>query len=166
VNLFQKGKIEKLISKSIADEYKGTPLEGYKYLHPKQKGKIGEIIAQDYMESSGWEVAKPTNPGHDRIIGNIKTEIKFSVANPMMINHLSVGKDWERLFFIGLDSPKNIDSPTTFFLFKEDFLDMIDEDHPAFRKQQGGKKLNNDDYIVPNVDFLLADKRVMDISQW
>jgi hypothetical protein len=166
VNFFSDEKVQNFISAAAYDPYVGTALEGYCYLHPKKKGKIGEEVARVIMEASGWEVTKPTNPGHDRTIGGIKTEVKFSVANPMMINHLSIGKDWERLLFIGVDSPENVDNPTTFFIYKEDFLNMIDEEHPAFKNQQGGKKLDNDDYIVPNVSFLLSDKRVRDIAKW
>lgn len=166
MNFFSDKKVQEFISAYADDPYVGTELEGYRYLHPKQKGKIGEEVSRVIMEENGWEVTNPTNTGHDRIVGGIKTEVKFSVANPMMINHLSVGKDWERLLFIGVDSPENIDNPTIFFIYKEDFLNMIDEEHPAFKNQQGGKKLNNDDYIVPNVNFLLADKRVKDVAQW
>ena len=85
----------------------------YHKLGNKQKGVLGEYFVQEYMKAlKGSTVADPTDTGHDRIIDGYKTEIKFSLANStrnvininkFIINHVAIGKDWERLILRDVD---------------------------------------------------------------
>ena len=102
------------------------------------------------------ERAPTSTKGYDRIINGIKTEIKFSLAqkdiknnsikpNTFIINHVSEKKDWERLIFLGIN-PNNTE-PLLFWLSKDDFQKHIITEVCCFRRQQGGKDGENDDYI-------------------
>ena len=129
----------------------------------------------------GANVSSPLNPGHDRIIDGYKTEIKFSLANSpknpktgekliqpdaFTFNHIAVNKDWDRFIFFGvnpnhdqgnksLSEHNRTDTPPViraYFMEKEDFRDYMSKGcRQPFRRQQGGEKSNNDDYIVPGI---------------
>jgi hypothetical protein len=124
---------------------------------------------------------KPTNTGHDRIFGGIKTEIKFSLATSptwkkkdhpdrklivpdhFTFNHIACGKDWERFVFCGVN-PSDTHDPTKirikpthrsypdlrlYFMEKKDFLNyMHRENTDLFKRQQGGAKGGNDDWML------------------
>ena len=87
----------------------GTPFEKYYQIGAKQKGALGEIIVVSFLKNEGMTVDKPENQGHDRIINNYKTEIKFSCASKrnkdflFTFNHISFCKDWERIIFCGIN---------------------------------------------------------------
>ena len=112
--------------------------------------------------------------GHDRVIDEILTEIKFSLAtrdkkggavtDKFIINHVSVSKDWERLIFCGIN-PDESEARIVFFT-KEDFVAHLESDDCLFNVQQGGKKGGNDDYICTNVAALLECDFVRPITQW
>jgi hypothetical protein len=127
------------------------------------------------------EVSAPLNPGHDRIIDGYKTEIKFSLANSpknpktgekliqpdaFTFNHIAVNKDWDRFIFFGVNPNHDQVNQTisehnrtetppiirAYFMEKEDFRNYMSESYrQPFRRQQGGEKSNNDDYIVPGI---------------
>ena len=99
--------------------------------------------------------APTSTAGHDRVIGGIRTEIKFSLAqkdkknngiknDTFIINHVAEKKDWERLIFLGI----NFNSKNKFIWFtKEDFQEHLKAPDCCFKKQQSGKNGGNDDYI-------------------
>ena len=150
--------------------WKGTLLEGYRELDPKQKGAVGERIADAMMSQLGHDIAPRTNTGHDSIINGIKVEHKFSAASKCgkrnalrqdeaMINHVSAGKDWERLIFLVINiSEDNLEQvhpsqivPQLWWFTKEDFERSIaagtgGRDNP-FSRQQAGEDGGNDDYM-------------------
>ena len=149
--------------------WEGTLMEGYRDLNPKQKGAVGERIADAMMSRLGHDIAPRTNTGHDSIINGIKVEHKFSAASKCgkrnalrqdeaMMNHVSAGKDWERLIFLVIniseDSLEQVHPsqivPQLWWFTKEDFEQHIaagtGRGH-AFSPQQGGKKVGNDDYM-------------------
>ena len=124
----------------------------------------------------GSTVESPTNPGHDRIVDVKKTEIKFSLASSnnnhkkdgklidpdsFTFNHIAAEKDWDWFIFLGinpdLDNP-NIRPPKDMnewpahrmcVMSKVDFLSYLRSGkNVVFKKQQGGKKATNDDYMV------------------
>ena len=174
-SIFEDGTLQEYIQNNLQDPWTGTPLEGYVYLSPKQKGEFGERFVSKYMTINGHEVKKAASStaGHDRIIKH-RTEIKFSLAtrnnnggvvkDKFIINHVSVGKDWERLIFCGIN--KNEEDARIVFITKEDFEEHLKSDNCYFKVQQGGKKVGNDDYICTNVAALLECDFVKDISQW
>jgi len=171
--IFESMNLNEDIKKQLHNNWDGTPFEDYPRLDPKQKGGLGEKYVEGLMVALGRTVIDPTNPGHDRIIDLKKTEIKFSLANSMTktdgklidpdlftFNHIAAEKDWEEFIFLGinpeLDNP-NIRAyaetwwPThrLYTMCKEDFVSYLHSGRNAvFKKQQGGKKAHNDDYIV------------------
>ena len=162
----------------IEDRWQGTALEGYQKLDPKGKGAYGENVVAEIFRMSGSVVIDPENPGHDRIVDSHKTEIKFSVANKdaktnqpekdkFMLNHVSVGKDWERLVFMGVNPKISEDSVFVWFTH-HDFAKPGGLKDKYFKPQQGGKKVDNDDWICAskNVQKLLSDPMVRDKSEW
>ena len=141
-------------------------MKDYPRMDPKGKGSFGEAYVEGLVKLCGSTVAPPTNTGHDRIIDNTKTEIKFSLASSnnkkkggklidpdsFTFNHIAAEKDWEEFIFLGinpeLDNP-NIRTPkkmTTwpihraYKMNKADFLQYLTVEKIMFlRKQQGGR---------------------------
>tara|TARA_R100000005_G_C4990299_1_gene197774 strand:- start:383 stop:946 length:564 start_codon:yes stop_codon:yes gene_type:complete len=184
-SIFSDGSLREYIDDNLKDPWEGTNFEGYVFMSPKQKGEFGERFVHKYMELLEYKVerAKTSTAGHDRVIleyleevmtSSYLTEIKFSLAtrdkkggvidDKFIINHVSVGKDWERLIFCGI----NPDEKDVRFVFitKEDFEAHLKSDDCYFNVQQGGKKVGNDDYICTNVAALLECDFVKDISEW
>jgi len=142
------------------DPWAGTLFENYVFLNNVQKGNFGEEVVSAYFEKIlGIRVNPRENAGHDCIIGNKKVEIKFSLAqqlpnngnmtkhNQFMMNHVSVGKDWDRLVFFGI----NMNNENVYFWFtKEDFTNRYRE-LKLFSPQQGGKKVDNDDLMCSKI---------------
>ena len=173
---------ESLYGEVYAPNWEGTPWEQYCVLGPKQKGGFGERVLETYLSKDSHDVEAPLGTGHDRIIDGQRGEIKFSVANSnkkkdgklidpdsFTFNHIAVGKDWEVFWFAGINpSPDNPHvrqkkdgsswpSQRIYKMTKEDFAKhMSQEDTYPFRAQQGGKKADNDDYIVAGRDACLA----------
>ena len=183
-SIFADGSLRDYIDSNLQDPWKGTNFEGYVYLSPKQKGELGERFVSNLMNNLGHKVerAATSTAGHDRVISKIwlntpimiPTEIKFALAtrnkkggvtlDKFIINHVSVGKDWERLIFCGIN-PDEKDARIV-FITKADFEAHLKSDKCYFNVQQGGKKVGNDDYICTNVAALLECDFVKDIAAW
>lgn len=174
--IFTESNIQNFILDNIVDPWKNTPLQGYVWLNNKAKGKIGESLVSNIFIKNNFSVKPRTNSGHDIIINDIKTEIKFSVchldkttnrlkSNCFILNHISQNKDWERLVFFGYNDSQN---PHMFFWFtKEDFKEMISQTK-YFSYQQGGKGTVNDDFMSASKKLieLSKSKYVKTIDQW
>ena len=161
------------ISECLNDPWKNTKHQGYVYLTPKHKGRYGEMFVSELMEDMSCSVkdAPTSTAGYDRIIDNWRTEIKFSLAtrknnqiqtNKFIINHVSVGKDWERLIFCGI----NPDGIIIFYITKEDFITEVNRTDSVFNYQQGGKGVSNDDYMCTKVSTLINREYVHPITEW
>lgn len=164
--------------KSNSDDYwLNTPFELYKTLTSQNKGAYGENLVSEILKDLGFDIKDRTNSGHDRIVNEIKTEIKFSLAtsdykkrkikkNSFIINHVAIGKDWNRLIFLGINGPSTFDYKLIWFT-KDDFKYMI-ENKLFFRKQQGGKDGGNDDYMCSgkNILELINSIYVKNITEW
>ena len=185
--IFEDGSLQDYINENTQDPWVGTNFEGYVFMSPKQKGEFGERFVHKYMELLEYrlERAATSTAGHDRVIleyleevmtSRYLTEIKFSLAcrdkkdktqvnkDQFIINHVSVGKDWERLIFCGINP--NEEDVRFVFITKEDFEAHLKSDTCYFKVQQGGKKIGNDDYICNYVEELLECDFVKDISEW
>ncbi|MCK9482346.1 MAG: hypothetical protein M0R38_11435 [Bacteroidia bacterium] len=167
--------IVKYIKENVCDPWAGTIFEGYKFLNNKQKGMVGEIYTSELMKSLNHKVLPASSSGHDRIIDEIKTEIKFSLGitdsktqkikdNSFMLNHVSKGKDWDRLIFVGIN--KNLNQIAK-FMTRENFILCLNETN-YFSFQQGGATVENDDYMCTGTKLitLLNSKYMEDISNW
>lgn len=177
-SIFSDGELQDFICNNVVDPWKGTPFEGYVFISPKQKGEFGERFVTKYMTILGNVVkrAKTSTAGHDRVINDILIEIKFSVAcrgsnnkkqvvkDKFVINHISKDKDWERLIFCGIN-PEEKDIRIVWFS-KKDFVEYLKTDNCIFKYQQGGKSIQNDDFICTNVKEMLELNFVKDISEW
>ena len=108
------------------------------------------------MTQNNHLVEAPTNTGHDRVIDGYKTEMKFSLASKgikdsFTMNHVSICKDWERLIFTGI----NVDGNNRmYWMDKKDFINNINSDKRIFNYQQGGKKGENDDYMIMGTNVM------------
>jgi len=165
--------IKKYIKESLKNNWLGTPWEHYQPLTPKHKGGLGEMLIEEFMVSHGHVVKPALDTGHDRIVDGIKTEAKFSLANSntkkntklidpnsFMINHISVGKSWEKLIFFGINPAK--DNPNVrqcesddwapervYIMDKAGFVAHVRKKKTfPFAKQQSGQKGRNDDWMV------------------
>lgn len=168
-NIFFDGQIKNFVLGKTQDIWKGTNLEGYIYLNPRQKGTFGEMVVEKFMTFNGHIVEPRKNSGHDRIIDGIKTEIKFGVCNKgdedcFIINHISKEKDWERLIFFGVNLTEQ--NSRIIWFTKEDFCLILEKSKDIFSHQQGGKKIKNDDYMCSNFKQLLKQSFVKHISEW
>ena len=175
-SLFADGTLREYIDDNLKDPWKGTPFEGYVFMSPKQKGEFGERFVSKFMEEMCCKVkrAATSTAGHDRVIDDILTEIKFALAtrnkkggvtvDKFIINHVSVGKDWQRLIFCGVNPDEK--DLRIFFITKENFEAHLKSDKCYFNVQQGGKSVGNDDYICTNVAALLECDFVEGITKW
>ena len=175
--MFADGSLQNYIEQNLEDPWQRTPFEGYVFMSPKQKGEFGERFTSKYLTHLGCNVkrAKTSTAGHDRVVDDILTEIKFSLAirnrskggvifDKFIINHVSSGKDWERLVFVGVN--ENEEDLRVIWFTKEDFNNHIASSNSLFKVQQGGKGVGNDDYICTNVKDLLECEWVKSISVW
>ena len=170
-NVFSDNTLQNYIKERNIDLWINTKYEGYTFLSPKQKGEFGEMFVDRYMNSRGSKVTSKINSGHDRIIDNHKTEIKFSLCNKnkqglredsFFINHVSIGKDWNRLIFVGINY--NESNSRIIWFTKNDFIFGIKD---LFDKQQGGNKMNNDDYkLSGKIDALLSHPLTKGMEVW
>tara|TARA_A100001515_G_scaffold32386_1_gene25322 strand:- start:33 stop:629 length:597 start_codon:yes stop_codon:yes gene_type:complete len=161
----------------------------YHKLGNKQKGTNGEYVVSKLMEAMGHKVVAPEGTGHDRIVDDIKTEIKFSLAvsekdmivkDKFIINHVSKEKDWDRLVFCGVNpNPewgnmkirRNDSLPfqrqRMYFMHKDDFVSYMESPgSKIFKHQQGGEGIANDDFICTNFHELIELPFVKHISEW
>ena len=175
--MFADGSLQNYIEQNLEDPWQRTPFEGNVFMSTKQKGEFGERFTSKYLTHLGCNVkrAKTSTAGHDRVVDDILTEIKFSLAirnrskggvifDKFIINHVSSGKDWERLVFVGVN--ENEEDLRVIWFTKEDFNNHIASSNSLFKVQQGGKGVGNDDYICTNVKNLLECECVKSISVW
>lgn len=176
-SLFLDGELTKYVKANVQDPWKKTPFEGYVFMSPKQKGEFGERFVSKFFTEfllSSVQKAPSGTAGYDRVIDGIRTEIKFSLAtrdktggmkkDQFIINHVSKGKDWERLVFFGINPDEG---DCRFFWFsKEDFLTHINSSTCLFASQQGGKAIGNDDYICTKIATLCEMPFVKKIAEW
>lgn len=162
------------------DPWQGHPLEGYVNKNNKVKGKYGEMFVETLMKSLGHTVgkAKRSTSGHDRIINNIRVEVKFGAAHRdpknkgqtskdvFSFNHLSIKKDWERTILIGT----NIDGVYAVWFTKQDFLNELNNTSNYFKRQQSGKNGGNDDWMFmtdsQSWQSFMKEHWVKSIDQW
>jgi hypothetical protein len=174
--IFADGSLTDYISQNAQDPWVGTSFQGYVFMSPKQKGEFGERFVAKYFEAKNHQVkrAKTSTAGHDRVIDDIRTEIKFSLAtrnkkggvkeDQFIINHVSKDKDWERLVFFGINNTE--EASRLFWFTKEDFLKHLESDGCLFAAQQGGKSIGNDDFICTKVNKLVECDFVKAIDEW
>jgi|TARA_R110000803_G_scaffold27221_3_gene63766 hypothetical protein len=177
---------QEYIKNTLCDPWLGTEFEGYKSLDPKQKGNLGEAWLSNYMERTFNSIVKDADCGvngpYDRIIDKYNTEIKFGLSHSdnkkqivksdvFSINHVSVGKCWDRLIFCGINLIDGIPTPNRIsWCTKEDFvrcLKLKGKDR-LFNPQQGGNKGGNDDYICAGKKPMkwINSEYSKDISEW
>jgi hypothetical protein len=170
------------IEQNLIDPWIGTPFEGYRNLGNKQKGEYGERLVYDFFRRNGANVKKPptSTSGHDVIVNEMLVEVKFALSHTnnklgtikhdtFIMNHVAIGKDWQRLLFIGIN--ESITETRAKFMEKKTFIELY-KDQIEFNKyfsvQQGGTHGNNDDFISADRKLyrLLNSDHVKDISEW
>lgn len=168
--IFRSRTLTGYIKSNLNDPWVGTNFADYVFLTPKHKGHFGEHFVSIFLKQLGFEVkpatgAHSSTAGYDRIVNDKKIEIKFSLAtrskttttgvkkDSFVINHISKDKDWDRLVFCGIN--KNPNDIRLFWFSKEDFITHLNSgEKSCFKKQQGGNKLKNDDYICTKINTL------------
>ena len=175
-SIFTNSSLQDYIKENTIDPWVNTSFEGYVFLSPKQKGEFGERFVTSFFSNlmeCKVERAITSTAGYDRMIDNIKTEIKFAIAtrkkgkackDSFIINHVSLAKDWERLVFFGINPDEN--DVRMYYFTKEDFTNHIHTNSNLFAHQQGGKKIGNDDFICVKVNELLQQDWVHHITEW
>ena len=184
---------------TLNDNWKDDPIfKAYHKQGNKQKGTNGEYIVENIFKSLGSTVVATRDSKHkgtdfDMVVDGFKTEIKFSLANSkgnkinvdkFIINHVAVGKNWDRLVFCGINPMGSSERVHMYFADKQDFKDYMDSFVvPAratddiklrkqifgtcvFKPQQGGFKTLNDDYMCTNFKKLVALPFIKEIKLW
>jgi len=165
--------LQSFIKDCLHDPWEGTNHQGYVFLTPKQKGQYGELFVEHLMTEMLCDVqpAETSTAGYDRYVDGIKTEIKFSLAtrknkkvidNSFIINHVSAGKDWDRLIFCGV----NTDNLVAVYMTKDSFNQELSRPDTVFHHQQGGKGIANDDYMCTDIVTLINRPYVHKITEW
>lgn len=149
----------------------GTPLESYYYLNPKNKGIYGEQFVKIICaELYHYSINERTNPAHDLIINNFKSEIKFSAASErnfeymFTFNHIAFNKDWERIIFCGINGDL---TEKIIWFTKQDMYEILNTTD-FLSRQQGGKTGENDDYMCFNKksQLLLLHPLAKSLDTW
>ena len=124
--------------------WEGTILEGYYALNPASKGSKGEQTVEEILKQLGHEVKSRCNPGHDRVVNGVKTEIKFALAVnrnenfQCIFNHIGMEKDWDEIILCCVNGDLEIRMVS---FTKDNFpLDLCS-------RQQGGSSSSNDDFM-------------------
>lgn len=123
----------------LSNYWLNTPYEIYAALGAKSKGTVGEEIVKEFLKTQYFKVEKRVNTGHDAIVNNIKTEIKFSLASKRNVkyeftfNHVGVNKNWERIIFCGV----NGDLEVKMCWFTNEDVKAIIQESSCFAKQEG-----------------------------
>jgi len=181
-------KLTDYIKGNLDDLWFGTFLQGYRYMDNKQKGAFGELFAEEYLTSKKFKVTgrENGNSDHDMVVNGLKVEVKFSIAqtntnkktgvkklikNKFMMNHVGVGKDYDRLLFIGINP--NFEESRIAWFSKKDVEKLINNrinknDKSYFGFQQGGIHTGNDDFMIGSNKLvnLLNSKYARTLEQW
>ena len=177
--------LKNYIKGNLDDLWFDTPLQGYRYMDNKQKGAYGEIFADMICKSYKLKITGRDGgcADHDMVVNNIKTEVKFSVAQTatknknkpneykhlvkdrFMVNHVGVGKGWERLLIIGINP--NFEESRIVWFYKKDIAKLIKQGY-YFNHQQGGKHSDNDDFMIGGNKLieLCESKYAHSLSEW
>ena len=146
--------VSTMMEKATYDPWANTVFAGWKTLHNSTKGAIGEQLIEEFFTSKNSVVTPRSDAGHDRIIDGFRTEIKFSLAvnaktgqNEPIFNHISLEKSWDILILCYVDI--NDMTLKGCWAFKEDFKDFFH----MLKKQQGGKKSDNDDFMIGGMRY-------------
>ena len=86
------------------DPWAGSPFEWLMRLPSRSRGRAGELIAEAWLTGLGFQVRRPTNSGHDRIVAARKVEIKFSTlwgAGDYVFQQLR-DQDYELALLLGI----------------------------------------------------------------
>lgn len=176
--LAKSSEIQNFIQQNLYDPWVGTPFEGYRYMDNKQKGELGERYVSLLFQACGYNVefANTSTAGHDRIIDGIRTEIKFSLSHTdhknktikedcFTMNHVAVGKDWERLILLAINPDPN--KLRAMYMTKSDFKKALATGE-YFSRQQGGKKGDNDDYMISDkrIVKLMNSEFMRELKEW
>lgn len=181
-NVLAMPKLTNYIKENLDDLWRGTFLQGYRYMGNKQKGVFGELFALEYLKSKGFKVNGRQNndTDYDLLVEGLRVEVKFSVAltetnkktgvqrlvkDKFMMNHIGIGKDYDRILFIGIN-PIFKESRIVWF-DKKDIKKSINNDE-YFDSQQGGKKSDNDDYMcgAKKLMKLINSNYAKTLDQW
>ena len=105
---------------------------------PKQKGKRYELITADVYSKLGYKVTKPENTDHDRIINDIKVEVKGSTLNKgkdfFSFLQIRPAQDYAKVAF-AMFYPQEL---VIMELTKDQVKQAIKDGH--MKKQHGGNK--------------------------
>ena len=164
--------LQKFYVDVVHQNWVGTNWESHARVPNKAKGTAGEKIVKKYLLANDNTIKPRLNEGHDVICNGHKLEIKFSMAksqkskkgslikpNNWMFNHVEMGKDWTHIIFVGINPPKkwskadNIgewEEEVVLLVKKEDLQSIYKTEkwYEVFRRQQGGEKSNNDDWLI------------------
>jgi len=165
-------KMQKFYEDVVHQNWVGTKWEAHARVPNKAKGSAGELIIKEYLLAHHNVIEPRLNEGHDVICNGRKLEIKFSMAkstkskngslirpNCWMFNHVEMGKDWSHIIFVGINPPRKWNKADNtedweeeiILLAKKEDLQKIyktEKWYEVFRRQQGGEKSNNDDWLI------------------
>ena len=125
---------EDYISQREVEMWANSPFHWIKSRPSRQIGKIGESLVAGWAASKGFDVSRPNNSDHDKIIADLKVEIKFSTlwTNNEIFKFQQIrDQDYQYVFLLGL-SPFDAQA---WFVPKDKLLDPIP---PALVPQHGG----------------------------
>lgn len=134
------------MSVQYTNPWAGTPCEDFYNLNAHAKGSKFENIISDILKEHGHTVTDRLNPGHDRLVDGVKTEIKGGLSTDrnndyrIVFNHIGFEKDWDQIILACV----NGDGELVIAAYsKENFP------REYIQHQQGGKNSTNDDFMVP-----------------
>jgi len=158
-------KVCKQVNKQLAnDRYKDSAFFSLKNLSSKVKGAQFERLYQEYMESKGCVVEKPSNKNlsqhksdHDRIVDGRKKEIKGSFlwnsgSEKLQFRWQQIrpGQDYDDVVFLAF-------FPDRLEIYEADketvrsVVEVQDEKGNWIHNQHGGKRVNSGTFFLDGV---------------
>lgn len=98
------GHAQEVMTSGAEDHWATSPFGWLMRLASRRRGKAGELIASEWLEQLGYDLAPPTNSGHDRLVNQHKVEIKFSTPwnGATYVFQQLRDQDYEFVFLLGV----------------------------------------------------------------
>jgi hypothetical protein len=142
---------KEILEEREIDPYSDSTFLPLKQMSSKKKGKYFETLVEEFFLKKGYSISKPESSDHDRIINDLKVEIKGSFlwgdGTHFRWQQIRPNQDYDIICFVAV-YPNRIE---IYGATKEDckkYLEVQDENGQWIYNQHGGKKVNSGTFVI------------------
>jgi hypothetical protein len=142
------------VSASEVNPYNGSSLQLFQQMSSKKKGAAFEHLITEVLRRRGYDVTKPSNSDHDRIINGKKVEIKGSlgwVTNGVISHYrfqqIRQSQDYEIVLF-AFFTPDGLVLKGCTKQTAMEHLSIQDDEGNFPHNQHGGKRVNSGTFCI------------------